>query len=113
MARAGRTGEAGGSGGHAGLRNVADVACLLGEYDQARALYAEALALFRAIGHQSNAASVLVGQAYLALRATDLAEAAALLAESLDICRARSDHREFPRCLTGYAELRRMQAFVG
>jgi hypothetical protein len=79
-----------------------------GAYQEAQPLYAEALALSRALGDQAFIAWTCYRLGYLATHQGAYARAAALFAESLNLYRAQQTEQELiTSCLAGCAELRR------
>ena len=63
------------------------MAYLQGDYAEARTLYDEALASFRALGDQAHFAHIATGLGFLAVQQGELEQAEATFAESLEIHR--------------------------
>lgn len=91
------------------LDNVANVSCVLGDYEEAQALYQEALALSYATGDQPGVAYTKYRLGYSFVAQGKFDEAATLFADSLEILRERPVQGSIAGCLSGVAELRRAQ----
>jgi tetratricopeptide (TPR) repeat protein len=85
------------------LNLLGDVALHLGEYDQARALIDQSLALRREAGSKSGIGWSLQNLGYLALQQGDYRQAAARLEESLRLFVALGNKLGVAECLEGLA----------
>jgi tetratricopeptide (TPR) repeat protein len=83
--------------------------CLQGDYQQAEPLYAEALAMARALGDQHSEASIAQALGEVAIHRGDIEQATILLAESLSSFRKWADALGIARCLIGFVNLRQAQ----
>jgi predicted ATPase/DNA-binding NarL/FixJ family response regulator len=96
----------------AGLRQVANLMCLQGDYRQAEPLYAEALAMARALGDQRNEANIEQALGEVAIHLRDMERATELLAASLSSFRKWADTLGIARCLIIFADLRQAQGEI-
>ena len=87
------------------LGRVADVTYLQGDYAEARILYDEASAMFKAVGDVAHFAHILTGAGFIAVQQGELARATAIFSESLEILRKGQFQLGTARCLVGYAAL--------
>jgi len=96
----------------AGLWQVANIMRLQGDYPQAEPMYAEALALARALGDQRSEAHIAQELGAVAIHLSDVERATTLLAESLVSFRKWADPLGIARCLLGFADLREVHGHM-
>ncbi|MCA1554062.1 MAG: tetratricopeptide repeat protein, partial [Chloroflexi bacterium] len=96
-----------------GLRDVAHVMCLQNDHQQAEPVYAEALALARALGDQRSEASIAQALGDVALHLGDIERAKALLTDSLTSFYRWSDALGIANGLRGFADLSQVQSQYG
>jgi predicted ATPase/DNA-binding XRE family transcriptional regulator len=92
-----------------GLWQVANTMRLQADYLRAEPVYAEALALSRALADQRSEAHISQELAAVALHLGDLQRAATLLERSLSAFRRWGDALGAARCLLGFADLQLVQ----
>ena len=97
--------------GIAGLLNsLGEMARLQNDYERARALYNESLALRRELGTRFGMAMMLHNLGYVALHRGDGRQAAAFFEESMALYRELNARKGIAECMAGLAGVARVEA---